>query len=76
MTDEPREGAYDFSRYEELIAHAAKLDLGVYLGLTCEQAPHWLYEKHLDCRLIGPPAPVEGQAPIGDQVTVALSGCG
>jgi len=53
MIDEPAEGRCDFSRYEELISHAAKLDLGVYLGLTCEQAPHWLYEKHPDCRMVG-----------------------
>ncbi len=53
MIDEPVEGRYDFSRYEELITHAATLDLGVYLGLTCEQAPHWLYEKHPDCRMVG-----------------------
>ncbi len=53
MIDEPEEGRCDFSRYEELIAHAAKLDLGIYLGLTCEQAPHWLYEKHPDCRMVG-----------------------
>lgn len=52
MIDEPSEGRYDFSRYEELIAHAAKLDLAVYLGLTCEQAPHWLYAKHPDCRMV------------------------
>lgn len=52
MLDEPAEGRYDFSRYEELIAHAATLDLGVYLGLTCEQAPHWLYLKHPDCRMV------------------------
>ena len=50
MLDEPREGEFDFSRYEELIDHAGALDLGIYLGLTCEQAPHWLYEKHPDCR--------------------------
>ena len=53
MIDEPREGEYNFSRYEELIAHAATLDLGIYLGLTCEQAPHWLYEKYPDCRMVG-----------------------
>jgi beta-galactosidase len=53
MLDEPEEGRCDFSRYEELIAHAATLDLGVYLGLTCEQAPHWLYEKHPECRMVG-----------------------
>ena len=46
MVDEPLEGQYDFSRYEELIAHAERLDMGVYLGLTCEQAPGWLYRKH------------------------------
>jgi len=51
--DEPIEGHYDFSRYEELIAHAATLDLGVYLGLTCEQAPAWLWRKHPDCRMVG-----------------------
>jgi len=53
MIDEPEEGKYDFSRYEELIEHAAKLDLGVYLGLTCEQAPNWLWQKYPDCRMVG-----------------------
>jgi len=53
MIDEPLEGHYDFSRYEELIEHAAKLDLGVYLGLTCEQAPMWLWRKYPDCRMVG-----------------------
>ncbi len=51
--DEPVEGKFDFSRYHELIEHAAKLDLGVYLGLTCEQAPMWLWEKHPGCRMVG-----------------------
>lgn len=53
QVDEPAEGRYDFSRYEELIEHAARLDLGIYLGLTCEQAPRWLFEKHPDCRMVG-----------------------
>ena len=53
QTDEPAEGKYDFSRCAELIAHAAKLDLGVYLGLTCEQAPNWLWDKHPSCRMVG-----------------------
>ena len=53
MVDEPEEGQYDFSRYEELIEHAASLDMGVYLGLTCEQAPPWLYVKHPQCRMVG-----------------------
>ncbi len=51
--DEPLEGYYDFARYEELIEYAARLDLGVYLGLTCEQAPGWLWCKHPGCRMVG-----------------------
>jgi len=51
--DEPAEGKYDFSSYEELIEYAAGLDLGIYLGLTCEQAPAWLWKKHPDCRMVG-----------------------
>lgn len=51
--DEPLEGNCDFSKYEELIDHAAKLDMGVYLGLTCEQAPNWLWRKHPGCRMVG-----------------------
>jgi len=53
QVDEPLEGHCDFSRYEELIAHAAKLEMGVYLGLTCEQAPHWLWDKHPGARMVG-----------------------
>ena len=53
MTDEPLEGHYDFSRYEELIEVAAGLDMAIYLGLTCEQAPGWLWRKHPDCRMVG-----------------------
>jgi beta-galactosidase len=51
--DEPLEGHYDFTRYEELISYAARLDMGVYLGLTCEQAPAWLWRKHPGCRMVG-----------------------
>lgn len=51
--DEPLEGHYDFSRYEELISHAATLDLGIYFGLTCEQAPTWLWRKYPDARMVG-----------------------
>ena len=51
--DEPLEGLYDFSKYEELIDYAAKLEIGVYLGLTCEQAPNWLWQKHPGCRMVG-----------------------
>ena len=48
--DEPREGVYDFSRIERVIARAGELDLGVYLGLTMEQAPAWLWRKSPRCR--------------------------
>ena len=51
--DEPEEGRYDFSKYEDLIGFAQNLDLDVYLGLTCEQAPHWLFNKYPDCRMVG-----------------------
>ena len=50
--DEPAEGKYDFSRYEELISYAADFDMGIYLGLTCEQAPAWLWRKHPDCAMV------------------------
>ena len=51
--DEAAPGHYDFACYEELIEHAGTLDMGVYLGLTCEQAPAWLYRKHPGCRMVG-----------------------
>lgn len=62
--DEPIEGQYDFSPYETLIEHAERLDLGVYIGLTCEQAPAWLWRKHPDARMIrrdGVPVAYEAQ---------------
>jgi beta-galactosidase len=51
--DEKIEGRIDTEVYEELIDHAAMLDLGVYIGLTNEQAPNWLWEKYPDCRMEG-----------------------
>ena len=50
--DEPLEGQYDFSRYDRLIEYANELDMYVYMGLTMEQAPAWLYEKYPDCRMV------------------------
>lgn len=52
MLDEPVEGKIDLAPYEELIRHAARLDMGVYIGFTCEQAPGWLYRKYPDCRMV------------------------
>jgi beta-galactosidase len=51
MLDEGTEGKIDLSKYHELIEYANLLDMGVYLGLTCEQAPNWLWEKHPDCAM-------------------------
>jgi beta-galactosidase len=65
--DEAVEGQCDFSRYEELIGHAASLDMGVYLGLTCEQAPAWLWRKYPDSRSVGRnglPVMYEAQTPL------------
>jgi beta-galactosidase len=65
--DEALEGQYDFSKYEELIEHAAQVDMGVYLGLTCEQAPGWLWRKYPDCRVVGRnglPIAYEAQTPL------------
>ena len=50
--DEPREGEIDLSRIERVIARAGELGLGVYVGLTMEQAPAWLWRKHPDCRMV------------------------
>lgn len=50
--DEPAEGVYDFSRIERLISRAGDLGLGVYLGLTMEQAPAWFWQKYPDSHLV------------------------
>lgn len=71
MMDEPAEGRCDFSRYAELIEQAAALDMGVYLGLTCEQAPAWLWRKYPDCRMVG-----QNGAPIAYEAQTALPGDG
>jgi len=47
--DEPNEGEIDLSRVERVIMEAKSLGLGVYLGLTMEQAPAWLWRKYPDC---------------------------
>ncbi|MCL2813543.1 MAG: beta-galactosidase [Oscillospiraceae bacterium] len=49
--DEPAENIMDTAAYEELVDYAGKLDMGVYMGLTNEQAPNWLWEKYPDCRM-------------------------
>lgn len=51
--DEPIEGQYNFERYEELIKYAEKLGMNVYLGLTLEHAPAWLYNNYPEVRMVG-----------------------
>ncbi len=51
--DEPEEGRYEFGRVDRVIARAGELGLGIYLGLTMEQAPTWLWRKFPDCHLVG-----------------------
>ncbi len=50
--DEPSEGVYDFARIERIIARAGELELGIYLGLTMEQAPAWLWRAFPDAYLV------------------------
>ena len=50
--DEPVEGEVDFSRVERVVRRAGELGLGVYLGLTMEQAPAWLWRKYPDCHFV------------------------
>ena len=50
--DESREGEYDFSRVEQVVRRADELGLGVYLGLTMEQAPAWIWRKFPDCHFV------------------------
>lgn len=50
--DEPQEGNYDFSRIERIMTRARELELGVYLGLTMEQAPAWMWKKFPDAYLV------------------------
>lgn len=50
--DERREGECDFSRVEQVLRRADELDLGVYLGLTMEQAPAWVWRKFPDCHFV------------------------
>ena len=45
-------GPLRFSRVNRLIARAGELDLGIYLGLTMEQAPMWLWRKYPDCHMV------------------------
>ena len=50
--DEPAEGEFDFSRIERIITRAGELGLGIYLGLTMEQVPAWMWQKYPDCHLV------------------------
>jgi beta-galactosidase len=45
---EPLEGQFDFAVSEELLQHAAGLEMGVVIAINCAQAPGWLNEKYPD----------------------------
>lgn len=67
LTDEPEEGVYDFAPIEELIAYAKSLDMGVYLGVSMEHAPAWIWRKYPGARMVsrdGTPVLYEAQATI------------
>lgn len=64
---EPVEGRLDLDPYRKLIEYAQKLDMGVYFGLTCEQAPLWLWEKYPDAHMVdaaGRPVFFKGHTPL------------
>jgi len=50
--DNPREDEINFSTIEELLTEANQLNLYVYLGITMEQVPAWVWKKYPDCRLV------------------------
>ena len=50
--DNPREDEINLSTMEELLAEANQLNLYVYLGITMEQMPAWVWKKYPDCRLV------------------------
>lgn len=50
--DERREGQVDYGKLDALIEEAEQHGLGVYFGVTMEQAPAWLWRKYPDCRLV------------------------
>ena len=45
----------NLSDVEELIAEARQLGLGLYLGVTIELAPMWLWRKYPDYHMINAP---------------------
>ncbi|GAA3148400.1 beta-galactosidase GanA [Kribbella aluminosa] len=50
--DEPAEGRYEFARIVTLMEAAQREGLGVYLGLTMEQAPAWMWAKYPDAYMV------------------------
>lgn len=51
-TNEPAEGKYDFGQIERVMEGARDAGLGVYLGLTMEQAPAWVWRKYPDAYMV------------------------
>ncbi len=49
---EKRESEIDIEEVEGIVSHAQNLGMGVFLGVTMEQAPMWLWRKYPDSRMI------------------------
>ena len=50
--DEQREGQIDLSRVTQVVSDARQQYLGVYFGVTMEQAPAWLWRKFPDAQMV------------------------
>lgn len=50
--DEPRPGDLRLEKIEAILSQARQLELGIYFGVTLEQAPAWLWRRFPDCRLV------------------------
>src|SRR5579875_1646951 len=50
--DERRPGEVDFGEIEELLVEAQSAGLKVYLGVTMEQAPAWLWKRYPDAYMV------------------------
>ncbi|MCY3019910.1 MAG: beta-galactosidase [Planctomycetota bacterium] len=50
--DEPREGEVELTPLVKVLDKARALGLGVYFGVTMEQAPAWLWAKYPDASMV------------------------
>jgi hypothetical protein len=50
--DEQKEGEIDLSKVSRVVSDARQVGLGVYFGVTMEQAPAWFWRKFPDAYLV------------------------